>query len=625
MPGSGAYPSIQLEGLELLESQQGEAGPGVLVRLLRSASLGPAEVRQQETSSGGSAGGQVRLLAPGNRQAVLPLQISGPDLYDVVLVQAQLETIAAQESFELRVCPLDGLPRVHRCYGGQVEVSQDDDMLLDAQGVRVVTVTCSVEPYGRSPEDVVVVGSGTPEDTDIVITGSPVLLDGFDTVGPSAGWSIDTNYAGAGRPQVLGKIVTLGAGNGYDFLFDTGFRPVAGSPVDLSVMSSLRMSVKYDLTRYRPQDRHASRSHQMTLTLRDSTGAEASVSTDLAQREPSYTWWTASWPLPPSGVNLAAVVSARVRMAMVNNPLPGTPTYSAAVWFDAMYGMPRSRTGVVTARGAVYQLPAVQGTVPADAEVTLEGAALGSSVIHRIPPEGNPLAAPLILVASSVAKLVLCKATDPVSGAEVDAQYDGTYAIWMCVSRFGSATGVAYPGVAIHQYVDGLKVGRSPMYQSGGSEFAEVDVTSDTVTTRHLIFCGFVSLPCVEVSPAAQTSYELEAYVGVGSRLTIDEVLLLDTRGPSAVVTRTGTGTYRRQQLRRPRPERQMGSLLASTSTATEDEDRGLVARSDLATSLSGGPLTVGPGDTNLLVWSYAGAPTARARYAPTWASDRLA
>jgi hypothetical protein len=93
------------------------------------------------------------------------------------------------------------------------------------------------------------------------------------------------------------------------------------------------------------------------------------------------------------------------------------------------------------------------------------------------------------------------------------------------------------------------------------------------------------------------------------------DILLLDTTGQTVIINTAQS--YAAFWLDEPSSDRDIGRTLGSATDRTQ-----AISVLDSA-FVSGGPLTVDPGDNVLFVYSISGTPALVANYSPRWQLDR--
>lgn len=189
------------------------------------------------------------------------------------------------------------------------------------------------------------------------------------------------------------------------------------------------------------------------------------------------------------------------------------------------------------------------------------------------------------------------------------ADFDGTYSF--ILTNFSWASGgttARTVTVTINQYE-----------YAGGPSYSQSlirTLTPSTDVVNGIVNMGELTLPYKDVSPDNTTGFYT---VTVTSTQTTDrflDCLFLDTQGQTVVIS--ASAGYPNMWIDEPTTSRDVGRVLGSAF------DRASSISILDQCNLSGGPLTVYPGDNTLLLYCIEGAPAAVASYSPRWQNDRL-
>lgn len=192
--------------------------------------------------------------------------------------------------------------------------------------------------------------------------------------------------------------------------------------------------------------------------------------------------------------------------------------------------------------------------------------------------------------------------------AGVNAVFNGTYSIMLVANSFAASTTARNVIVTFTQYE----------YPGGPSYTDTVNrtFTPSTDALNGMVSIGTITLPIRDLAPDNTSAY---FDVTITSGQTGDrylDVLFLDTQGQTCWVDTTSG--YVQFWLDFPDTDRDLGRVLGSAYGRFE-------AVSVMAqTIVSGGPLTVDPGDNTLLCYCKEGAPSLVAYYFPHWFLERL-
>jgi hypothetical protein len=205
----------------------------------------------------------------------------------------------------------------------------------------------------------------------------------------------------------------------------------------------------------------------------------------------------------------------------------------------------------------------------------------------------------------------------PVAGQ--NARFYGTYTVVLAASAINSPSATRNIAVTVTQYE--YSGGPSTATTVGGS--SGVDIIPTGNVSNKLLILGEITLPVKDLPDSNQSAYYTVKITDSNTADRFMDVLFLDTAGQTAIVggipggtLDTGSG-YPVYYLDEPGTDTDLGLCLASTygrAQATSVIDSAI---------LTGGPLTVDPGDNPLLVYSPAGQPAVTCTYMPRWMADR--
>jgi hypothetical protein len=136
-------------------------------------------------------------------------------------------------------------------------------------------------------------------------------------------------------------------------------------------------------------------------------------------------------------------------------------------------------------------------------------------------------------------------------------------------------------------------------------------------SSNGMIDIGVLTLPYRSMAKDNTTAYFT---VGITSTNTSDrflDVLFLDTTGQTVIISTPSD--YVNFYVDAPTSDRDIGRILGSAFDRNE-----AVSVTDSALAISGGPLTVDPGDNVLLAYCVEGAPALAVTYYAAWFIDRL-
>lgn len=196
----------------------------------------------------------------------------------------------------------------------------------------------------------------------------------------------------------------------------------------------------------------------------------------------------------------------------------------------------------------------------------------------------------------------------PSKVAGVNAVFGGTYSIMLVANSFANTGTSRTVTITFTQYE-----------YAGGPSYTDTvtrTFTPSTDITNGMISVGVITLPIRDLAPDNTSAY---FDVTVTSGQTGDrylDVLFLDTQGQTCWINTTSS--YVQFWIDQPDSDRDLGRVLGSAFGREE-------AISVLGQAIvSGGPLTVDPGDNTLLCYCKEGAPSLVAYYFPHWFLERL-
>jgi hypothetical protein len=195
-----------------------------------------------------------------------------------------------------------------------------------------------------------------------------------------------------------------------------------------------------------------------------------------------------------------------------------------------------------------------------------------------------------------------------VSG--ISASFGGTYSFMLTAASWASASSAHTVTITVYQYE----------YASGPSITAQVSrtFTPSTDVTNGMVTIGELTLPVADIAPDNTAASFAVAVTDNFTSTRYLDCLILDTQGQTCWVNLPST-EYPIMYVDEPASDRDLGRVMGSAFGRSQ-------AVSVLANSfVSGGPLTVDPGNANtLLCYSMTGVPSLAAYYSPRWFLDRL-
>jgi len=192
----------------------------------------------------------------------------------------------------------------------------------------------------------------------------------------------------------------------------------------------------------------------------------------------------------------------------------------------------------------------------------------------------------------------------------VNSQFRGTYSVVAFANHFATADQNRTVAVAVRQY----EYAGGPVYTTRASwAFSPV---GDAVSNG-LVVLGKVTLPVRDVAGDNTAGYYTVAIDDSNLNDVWADIMLLDTAGQTVIVNEPVTG-YQAYYLDAPSPDRKVGRIMGSNAGRAAAVS--VIRNCD---AVSGGPLSLRPGDNFLFAWSAEGAPELALRYYPSFQLDR--
>ena len=229
-------------------------------------------------------------------------------------------------------------------------------------------------------------------------------------------------------------------------------------------------------------------------------------------------------------------------------------------------------------------------------------------IAHRPGPDSPLSLTPFVSIAN---------VTDPPDGRQypvtsqipgLNARFGGTYTIIAVANSFASPGTSRTVTVTVHET-------EFPGGPSTSQSVSRTFIPASAVASG-IVVIGELTLPGKDIPPDNVSMFYT---VGITDTMSTDQyldVLMLDTTGQTVIIN-TST-PYVAFYLDQPDSARDIGRVMGSSLDRTQ-------AVSVLADAfVSGGPLTVDPGDCTLLTYCVEGAPSLLASYSPRWFLDRI-
>lgn len=495
-------------------------------------------------------------------------------------------------------------------------------------GIAQVSLDLTALPYSRNPAKAsVTVGAATVQLDDLDSGTAPA--GGFGGGGGLTFASNTWTIAGA-NPHIEGTAAarinatvtgTLPAASTRDLTLTAGRTGLAA--VDLSAASTVAPAFYWT---FRPNLLGSAVTvtpGTATLTLIDGTGQ---VVTLYASPPPpagaGSSYGRISFPVPaswPATFDPTNVTGWAFSAVMVLSTA-STVTFIAmpiTAGIDDIEGFPPGTADVVVANGGTYRFGGIGGTArcPVSIQATLAGG-IDALVLHKAPAEARPDYAPLVPYTSLGHALGTAAPMPAYAGSTAGARYNGTHAIWLCASL----TGIAASGTVTVTFTE---THGDPI--SGGTD---TTVTSRAIVVggaivNGLLDMGLLTLPARAVQPdnTATSITVTVAYAG-GGTFACQDVLVLDTRGPTVIVGQAfGRDTV---WVDEPDPTTGVGQVLIGNTVSGSSNGRASAVAVWDSTSTDPGPLSFDPADNVLLGYCPQGAVDLTATYAERYLAEAI-
>lgn len=505
-----------------------------------------------------------------NRSIQLPVAILGPPSACYAARELLMQAVD-QDTWELAYTP-DGLPTtIFDCF--RATPTSQQSLLESAQGVLKLGLQIPALPFGRSADIQTV-------DFDLV----PILVEDFGTPILS-GWTAATTPRSSGANSVTRAT----AGNWRR----------TGGPFDLSDMATIRLKGggRFTSSAYR---------QPLTISLELTSGGIRYNLGPITHQVRNgvlgdYTWHL-HWPtgFDPSNINDWSI------------------TTTAGSYIDDLRAMPPASSPVITNRGGIYLINGVDGTARTPIALDLsrpDGSQFEGLLVHRAPPDAPADYTPLIPYPHPVSNGVEQTLPEMIDGqGTLGLRYDGTCAIWLYVAALaGDPTVDRTVKVVFRQFFNDTGVTGADHPNDHG--FASVSRTfNGTDTNGNFLYVGALTLPTYQGTEDTTASKWTVAVTSTTIADNFDQVMALDTRGQTVVVAPSYTRSPH-IYIDPPDPTQQIGVIAGGSDRAH--------ALSLLGDSIvTGGPISLDPGDNTLLVMSFK-APVLTVSYQPRWRSIR--
>jgi hypothetical protein len=199
----------------------------------------------------------------------------------------------------------------------------------------------------------------------------------------------------------------------------------------------------------------------------------------------------------------------------------------------------------------------------------------------------------------------------PIAGTDpsIPAGFAGTYSVLLVARAYDTPPNPRTLTLTFRQYA----------YPGGPpfSQTVQASIIPNTQTQNGFTWLGEITLPLLDLPPENLQAFVTVAVQSTDSADRFLDVILLDTQGSTVLVNSPSTALQ--MYVDPPDIDRDWGRVLAS------DSDRDQAQSIMQSATVSGPPLTVEPGDNNLLAYCVEGAPSLAASYVPRWRMDRVA
>jgi hypothetical protein len=199
----------------------------------------------------------------------------------------------------------------------------------------------------------------------------------------------------------------------------------------------------------------------------------------------------------------------------------------------------------------------------------------------------------------------------PVAGGP-NADFDGTYTIVCAASTLAVAQAQRTVIITVRQY------------EFPGGPFRDLHTFPrtftpvDDVTGNGIVVMADLTLPHWDVAPDNSAGYYTVIIDDTNLADVWSDLMFIDTAGETVIIDDDLPAAYAQFLIDEPPPVRDLGRILGTNSTRAA-----AISVLDKCLAVSGGPLSVYPGDNQILAWSRQGAPQLSFTYIPRWFSSR--
>jgi hypothetical protein len=244
--------------------------------------------------------------------------------------------------------------------------------------------------------------------------------------------------------------------------------------------------------------------------------------------------------------------------------------------------------------------------------VSLAAGATGTvTLVNAQAPQGAVSFTVNVVNAASSSAGVLLGADDITYTLAPPAQFDGTYTMLVVFGSFSSPSSSRTVTVTINQYE-----------AVGGTNHPAttdpVSFTPSTDITNGFVVAGNLTLPGLALARDNATCVYTAQITDSNTSDTVLDLLIIDNNGQTVLVNDPGSG-YTEYFFDEPDPKFDLGLHLGSQNGRPQ-----AVSVTGSVDVISGGPLTLEPGDNKLLAYSLSGPPYLGLEFFSRWYQERL-
>ena len=276
---------------------------------------------------------------------------------------------------------------------------------------------------------------------------------------------------------------------------------------------------------------------------------------------------------------------------------------------------------VAGTRGSVYQIDGIQGSVHAPLALQFQQPSLATFstlIAHRPGPDSSPTLVPFVSVGNGSDQpdgSHFYTVSSLISGA--NAIFSSTYSVVLVASSFNTPASPRTVTVTFWQYP--FSGSSSPVSQPVSRTF-----TPSTDVVNGIVEIGNITLPVADIAPDNTKALFKITVTDTDTSDRFLDCLFLDTLGQTHLINTSG-GAFENIWIDEPAPTRDLGRVLGSAGDRTQAFSVLAVAGPPEGSLLiSGGPLTVDPGDNLLFAYCIEGPPNIGAWYYPRFYLDSV-